>query len=379
MIPTRSRVLAMSHAAEELRSSRTAISLHSHTQHSKESLEFLPDQVKRIPVLGAVVALKLRRYEQRSGNQVDFRRAHWTPPISPAALLESEQEQIDRELGMAAVVSITDHDTIAAGLSLQQGSSTASIPISVEWSVPFSGDTLHLGVHHLPADEAPAIMAEMVRFTSRPSAHSLCELLEMLDGLPETLLVLNHPCWDVFRIGDAEHRARVLEFLSQCGDWIRALEINGLRSCRENRAVLSLAEKFDVPAVAGGDRHGRRPNTVLILTGAESWGEFVAEIRDDGQSKVIVLPSYEVPLALRQLEVVADALRYYGEETEDRRFFTDRTFVDLPGFSCHPLSFYWDRGVPLWLRPVLAAIVFTGRDSFQPILRRTAHAKYLGS
>jgi hypothetical protein len=110
---------------------------------------------------------------------------------------------------------------------------------------------------------------------------------------------------------------------------------------------------------------------LLNLARAESWGEFVSQVREGGQSDVLVLPSYEVPLALRQIEVAAEALRHYPKESHGRRVFTNRTFFDLPGYSWHPLSFYWEDGVPLWLRTVLGAVVFMGSETFHPVLRHT--------
>lgn len=130
-----------------------------------------------------------------------------------------------------------------------------------------------------------------------------------------------------------------------------------------------MAEEYDLPVVAGGDRHGCRPNTVLNVTKAESWADFVAEIRGDRRSDVLILPAYEEPLGLRQLEVVADALRRYPEYPYGQRRFTNRTFADVDGYSWHPLSFYWDGGVPLWLRPILSALVALGSSRARSILR----------
>jgi hypothetical protein len=85
------------------------------------------------------------------------------------------------------------------------------------------------------------------------------------------------------------------------------------------------------------------------------------------------LPIYEEPLGLRQLEIVADALRRYPHHPHGQRRFTDRVFVDLEGYSWHPLSFYWDDSdaVPLWLHPVLLMIVALGSKGVRPLLRST--------
>jgi hypothetical protein len=370
--PTETRVLRLAQGSGQLQTFRTGVSLHSHTHFSRESLEFLPSQSKRIPILGPWIGTKLRRYEESTGKMANFERSWWTPPVSPATVVATESAQIEG-LGMAALVSITDHDTIEAGLSLQPQS--AATPVSVEWTIPYCGDYLHLGVHHLAPARAVSTMELLARYTADPAPHedssALADILASLASSPETLLVLNHPCWDVARIGTAQHNTIVRGFLAQYRPWIHALEVNGLRSCNENRAALLLAQEYDLTTVAGGDRHGCRPNTVLNLTRADSWAGFVEEVRRDGRSTILILPAYDQPIALRQLEIVADALRRYPQYPHGRRNFTDRTFVDLPGYSVHPLSFYWDRGVPPWLRPILGSIVVLGSSRMHPLLRRT--------
>jgi hypothetical protein len=71
------------------------------------------------------------------------------------------------------------------------------------------------------------------------------------------------------------------------------------------------------------------------------------------------------------MDVVADALRFYPEYPYGRRSFRGRTFCDMDGFSCHPLSFYWERGEPLWLRLVLSVFVALGSRRLRPLLRHT--------
>src|ERR1700730_14498861 len=87
---------------------RTGVSLHGHTLHSQECLSFLPRYLHQVPGLSQVV----RRYEKTSpGGQpaVDFSRAYWTPPLTPASALRLERGQIE-ELGLQSLVSLTDHD-----------------------------------------------------------------------------------------------------------------------------------------------------------------------------------------------------------------------------------------------------------------------------
>jgi len=66
---------------------------------------------------------------------------------------------------------------------------------------------------------------------------------------------------------------RIQKFLP----FLHALEVNGMRSRRENREVVVLAEEVNLPVVAGGDRHGFEPNAVLNLSCAGSFEEFIWE------------------------------------------------------------------------------------------------------
>ena len=91
---------------------RSAVSLHSHSQHSRETLAFLPQLVKGIPVVRDLFARSLAEYEREEGQALDFADWYWRPPASPASVVTSEQEHLERRLGLSALVSLTDHDTL---------------------------------------------------------------------------------------------------------------------------------------------------------------------------------------------------------------------------------------------------------------------------
>ena len=123
----------------------SGVCLHGHTMHSEECLSFLPRYLHQAPGISQI----LKGY-QRGPERVDFERAFWTPPLSPASALRLERRQIEK-LGLRSLVSLTDHDNIEAGMSLITGTDIREIPISVEWTVPFDRSIFHFGIHNLPS------------------------------------------------------------------------------------------------------------------------------------------------------------------------------------------------------------------------------------
>ncbi len=82
---------------------------------------------------------------------MNYAASYWTPPMTPKLAFDLESGQIEK-LGLHSMVSITDHDTIAAPMLLRTIPSARRIPVSVEWSVPYGGvQDFHLGVHNLPS------------------------------------------------------------------------------------------------------------------------------------------------------------------------------------------------------------------------------------
>jgi hypothetical protein len=370
---TRTQVHRQSGTLHPVHGFSTGISLHSHTRHSKETLDFLPHYIDfhQIPVVSRLIRSQIKKYQERTGKTVDFRCAYWTPPMTPAQVLASETAQIEQKLGMRAFVSITDHDTIEGPVALRKHAATSATPISVEWTIPFGENAFHLGVHQIPADRAPELMMQMASYTAHPSEELLCELLSVLDGFAETLIVLNHPFCNFVRVPAAQHWSSLQAFLAQCGNWIHALELNGMRPWTENEMVPGLAEEYSLPVIAGGDRHGCDPNTMLNLTTAESFSEFVNQVRNEHRNYVLVLPEYEEPVRIRELATAGDVVRRYPQNPPGQRRFTDRIFAEVEGYSWHPLSFYWDGSDanPRWLYPLVAGVVGLSSKRIRPVLR----------
>jgi hypothetical protein len=95
------------------------------------------------------------------------------------------------------------------------------------------------------------------------------------------------------------------------GNYLHALELNGLRNWDENRAVRRLAEQWNMLLISGGDRHGVEPNANLNLTQRTSFTEFVHEIRREKKSDVLFMPQYAQPWKHRILQSTIDAIRHY--------------------------------------------------------------------
>jgi len=176
--------------------------------------------------------------------------------------------------------------------------------------------------------------------------------------------------WDIEIVGKERHALLLKNFLKKHGRWIHALEINGFRKWSENKAVIEMAEALDLPIVTGGDRHGCRPNTVINLTNARTFAEFVEEIRVDKRSEVVLMPEYKEPLHSRQLQSFAEILKHYPEFSEGRRRWFDRVYYDYDGLGLRKLSVHWEFGGPLWLQWATWTLGVSGNPRWRPLFRR---------
>lgn len=325
------------HSAMPFSPWRSAVSLHSHTMHSREYLGRLPEYISRIPIASLLIEREVGRIHLYRHCSVDFRRIYWTPPLSAREAFRLEAGQIEQKLHLAPLVSLSDHDNVEAGLHLGMLQETSHVPVSVEWSAPYEGTVFHLGVHNLPASEANSWMEQFRRYTVKPSAKRLQSILHELNRDPCVLLVLNHPFWSAEGVAHHTHRASLSAFLTAFASLLHALELNGLRSRKENGAVLALAGEVRLPAISGGDRHGCEPNATLNLTPARSFSEFVQEIRVDRRSEILLMPQYFDALQLRLLEsawhALSDAPGEFG-----RRHWMTRVFVENEPGQPRPLS-----------------------------------------
>ena len=165
---------------------QAGVSLHSHTLHSREPLDFLYRAANHSWLLRALLRESERRYAAYYGARLDLARGWWTPPLAPLDAYTVEFDQI-KALGLTPLVSLTDHDNIEAPTSLQAIDATRKVPISIEWTVPIRDTFFHLGVHNLPPPRARSIFHQMQEFTGKPNAAVLTEILAGLHANPGTL------------------------------------------------------------------------------------------------------------------------------------------------------------------------------------------------
>lgn len=340
----------------------TAVSLHSHTNQSKETLDFIANLGNQMPLLRPLLARCERRARERYNTPVNYASSWWTPPLTPRLAFDLESGQIAGQLGLMPLVSMTDHDTIAAPMLLRTVASARHIPVSVEWSAPFGGDqSFHLGIHNLPSDTGAAWMKTFEEYTAHPDEERLTAILAALHDLPNVLVVFNHPLWDLYLIGEEKAAQRVQEFLSRNHGFIHALELNGLRNWEENRRVKRLAQQWNKLLISGGDRHGLEPNANLNLSNAATFTEFVHEVRYEDRSHVLFMPQYAQPWKHRILQSTLDAIRDYPGFPLGSRTWDDRVWHPDAQGVIRPLRELWPSGsAPAWMTLILRAVRLMG-------------------
>jgi hypothetical protein len=324
---------------------RTGVSLHSHTNQSHETLDFLANLGNQYPMIRPLLTRLEQRSERMHGVRINYAASYWTPPMTPKLAFDLETRQIEK-LDLAPMVSLTDHDTITAPMLLRTIVSARQIPVSVEWTAPYGEQSFHLGVHNLPSAKANEWMTALADYTATPSDTRLTEILKALDEEPNVLVVFNHPLWDLYLIGKERHEFLVNEFLLVNGNYLHALELNGLRNWDENRAVRRLAEQWNMLLISGGDRHGVEPNANLNLSNASSFTEFVHEVRREKKSDLLFMPQYAEPWKHRLLQSTIDAIRYYPEFPQGSRTWDERVYHPDVNGDLRPLSELWPNGAP---------------------------------
>ena len=368
----------------------TGVSLHSHTSQSRETLDFIAELSTDFGILQPIMRWAEARSLRYSGIRPDYARSYWTPPLTPRLAFDLERTQIEEALGLHALVSISDHDDISAPLLLRSVASARHIPVSVEWSVPYANPcavpgskptAFHLGVHNLPSSTAQQWIERLNLFTaieveSRPG-NLLSDLLSELDALPDVLVIFNHPLWDLYRIGQDAHDVLVNDFLAAHGQFIHALELNGLRDWTENRNVRTLAGQWNQLVISGGDRHGVEPNANVNLTNATSFSDFVHQVRRERISHVLFMPQYKQPWKHRILQSTLDVIRNYPQFPEGLQRWDQRVYSPDSDGKIKQLSMLWPAAAeetsaaqpPIYISALISAVRLLGRAPVSGSLR----------
>jgi hypothetical protein len=132
------------------------------------------------------------------------------------------------------------------------------------------------------------------------------------------------------------------------GNLIHAIELNGLRPWEENRVVMDWARGSDYPLISGGDRHACEPNSVVNLTNAASFPEFVGEVRS-GHSVVAFHDRYKEPRGFRIIKALSDIMGEYPD-IPSRARWSDRVFCKRYCGAITPISELWDGEPPRVVR-----------------------------
>ncbi len=367
---TRLHILARSEDLSD--KARTGVSLHCHTEHSKEMLDFIPHYADRLPIINYFWHQERKKYLAKEGKGIDFSTAYWSPPMSGHAVYDIESDQITGT-GLEPIVSVTDHDSIRACIEINEKVENKKAPISLEWTVPFDYGFFHVGVHNLPKQKAEQITETLLGYTfgPDPTDEKLSEMFAMLNELPDVMVILNHPIWDIELVGAERHEALLKEFIKRHGRWIHAFEVNGFRSWSENKRVIEMAEALGIPLATGGDRHGCKPNTVINLTNADTFAGFVHEVRVEKRSEVVLMPEYEQPLHSRQMQSFSEILKHYPDFRDERQKWFQRVFFDTgDGKGLVSLAQHgWRLGGPKWLRAAIWTLGFLGSPTMRPVFR----------
>ena len=335
--------------------------MHGHTMHSRECLSFLPHYLHHVPGISQVVS-----YFERGPRRVDFARAWWTPPLTPASALSLERDQIAR-LGLRPMVSLTDHDDIEAGLTLGVIADRCETPVSVEWTVPYQRSFFHLGVHNIPRHVARCWIDAMAAYTAAPHEDKLPSILDEFARVPDVLIVLNHPFWLEEDVAGDDHSRALEHLLCECIGWVDAFELNGTRRWNENADTIDLARAHARPLISGGDRHACEPSACINLTNARTFAEFVSEIHA-GRSSILFLPHYREPMAQRVLEASRDILRTYPEYPGRERWI-DRVFYRGEDGAARTVAEIWRGREPRFLAGAAAAVRLFAGSRFRSALR----------
>ena len=266
-----------------------AVSLHNHSRHSVEKLAALNHVIKRW-FMRPWSGILQKSFGLGGIPDLNYAEVIFNPPYTPEEVYQMEADAAAKWGFDGVHLAITDHDEVAGGVALlgDRPDLKGRVAVSEELSLWFEGHLFHLGVSQLPENAVQETHAQ-IQAAARGGRYD--ELFETL-AASGCLVVLNHPlvAW-----APGAKTVPATELLSRYGWAIHALEINGMRPREENDRVLELARQWRKPVVGGGDSHLLVASSVISLSRAATFSDFVAEVKD-GRAVPFVTPDYFAPL-----------------------------------------------------------------------------------
>jgi len=266
-----------------------AVSLHNHSCHSVEKLAAL-NQVVRLGFMRPLSGILQRSFGLEGVSGLNYAEITFNPPYEPEDVYRIESAAVAPWGFNGVHLTISDHDEFAGSLALLRGRPDLNgrVAIGEEVSVWYGGHLFHLGVSGLPENGIDETHAR-IQSAARGGRHD--ELFETL-AASGCLVVLNHPlvAW-----APGSAAIPVTDLLTRYGWAIHALEVNGMRRREENDRVLELARHWKKPVVGGGDSHLLVASSIISLSRAASFRDFIAEVKD-GHAVPFVTPEYFAPL-----------------------------------------------------------------------------------
>jgi hypothetical protein len=266
-----------------------AVSLHNHSCHSVEKLAAL-NQVVKLGFMRPLSGVLQSSFGLGGVSNLNYAEITFNPPYTPDDVYQMESAAAARWGFNGVHLTISDHDEFAGSLALLRGRPDLDgrVAIGEELSLWYQGHLFHLGLSGLPES---GIDETHARIQSAARGGRYDELFETL-AASGCLVVLNHPlvAW-----GPGPDSIPVTDLLTRYGWAIHALEVNGMRRREENDRVLELARHWRKPVVGGGDSHLLVASSIITLSQAGSFKDFIAEVKS-GQAVPFVTPDYFAPL-----------------------------------------------------------------------------------
>jgi predicted metal-dependent phosphoesterase TrpH len=266
-----------------------AVSLHNHSCHSVEKLAAL-NHVIKLAYMRPWSGVLQKAFGLGGVPDLNYADVTFNPPYTPADVYQMEAAAAANWGFNGVHFAITDHDEFAGNVTLlrERPDLDGRIAVSEELSLWFGGHLFHLGVTRLPET---GVEETHTRIQAAARAGRYDELFETL-AATGCLVTLNHPlvAWN-----PTQGTIPLTDLLTRYGWAIHALEVNGMRSREENARVLELAQRWRKPVVGGGDSHLLVPSSVISLSQAATFKDFIAEVKD-GHAVPFVTPDYFAPV-----------------------------------------------------------------------------------